>query len=152
MANLPRAWSRFRELDQLRRDFDNVLERFLGGHAEHRAQSSAVTPAVESFVRDGKLVVRADLAGVDPNDVEITLNGDRLLIRAKRERSHEEEPADFFHRELCYGTFERELRLPEGIETEEVKASYRNGVLELTVPVRQGAKARKVPVEVVGKS
>lgn len=152
MGNVPRAWTPFRELDHLKRDFDDMLERFLGGHSGQAARQAELLPAIESFVRNGQLVVRAELAGVDPADVEITVNGDQLTIRGKRQRTEEDKRGDFYHREISYGNFERTLRLPEGVDTGEIKASLRKGVLELTVPARSGTKARKVPIEVVSKS
>jgi HSP20 family protein len=98
------------------------------------------------------LVVRADLPGVDPKNVEITVSGDQLTIRGKRERVHEEKEHNLIHREVSYGSFERSLRLPEGVKPEEIKAAYHHGVLELTIPVSDQPKTRKVPVQVETKS
>ena len=145
MANEPRAWSPFRELERFSRDFDDLFDRFLGGRLSR--QSPGDGPALESYVDSGKLVVRADLPGVDPKDVEITATGDQLTIRGKREQQREEKGRDFLHREIAYGSFERTVKLPGGVNPDQIKASYRNGVLELTVPLPEQARMRTVPVQ-----
>jgi HSP20 family protein len=150
MADEPQAWSPFRELDRFRRDVDDLFDRFLGGRLTRSSQGSV--PALESFVDNGKFVVRADLPGVAPKDVEITATGDQLTIRGKREQRQEERGRDFIHREVTYGSFERVIKLPGGINPDEIKASYTNGVLELTVPLPQQVRTRRVPIQGSGGS
>jgi HSP20 family protein len=150
MANEPQVWSPLKELDRFRRDFDDLFDRFLGGRMGSMLSRGGEFPALESFIDNGKLMIRVDLPGIDPKDVEITVLGDTLTIRGKREQQREERGRNYLHREVTYGSFERSLRLPEGVKADEVKASYRNGVLELTVAVPQEAAARKVPIEIEG--
>ena len=150
MANDPQKWSPFRELDRFKRDFDDLFDRFLGGRIAHEGQPAG--PALESFIENGKLIVRADLPGIDPKDVEITARGDQLTIRGKRERTREDKGIDFIYCEVSYGSFERTMKLPANVKPDEIKASYRNGVLELTVPMSEQSRIRKVPVEVEPKS
>jgi HSP20 family protein len=145
MANEPQSWSPFRELDRFRRDFDDLFDRFLGGRLSRQVPGNG--PALESYVDSGKLVVRADLPGVDPKDVEITASGDQLTIRGKREQQREEKGRDFVHREVAYGSFERVVKLPGGVNPDEIKASYTNGVLELSVPLPEQSRTRKVPIQ-----
>ena len=151
MASDVQTWSPFRELDRFRRDFDDLLNRFLGGRAGRETELGLI-PALESFIDQGKLVVRADLPGIDPKNVEISVSGDQLTIRGKRERIHEKKEHDLIHREVSYGSFERSVRLPEGVKTDEIKAAYHQGVLELTIPVPEQPKSRKVPIQVESKS
>ncbi|MBV8054194.1 MAG: Hsp20/alpha crystallin family protein [Deltaproteobacteria bacterium] len=146
MANEAQAWSPFRELDRFRRDFDDLFDRFLGGRLSQQ-QPASNRPVLESYVANGKLTVRADLPGIDPKDVEITVAGDQLTIRGKREQQYEEKGQDFIHREVVYGSFERVVKLPGGVNPEEIKASYNNGVLELTVPLPEQSRTRKVPIQ-----
>jgi len=145
MANEPQPWSPFRELDRFRRDFDDLFDRFLGGRLSRQSPGSG--PALESYVDSGKLIVRADLPGIDPKDVEITATGDQLTIRGKREQQREEKGRDFIHREVGYGSFERVVKLPVGVNPDEIKASYNNGVLELAVPLPEQSRTRKVPIQ-----
>jgi HSP20 family protein len=92
---------------------------------------------VEDYVRDGTYVLRAELPGIDPDkDVEITVEGTTLAIRAERREEHTEP-----HRcEFRYGSLVRSVTLPAGADTEHIIASYNKGILEITVPVPE-AKA-----------
>ena len=105
---------------------------------------------VEEFEENGTLVVRADLPGIDPNkDVEVTVNDGTLRIAAERRQEETSEKKDFYRHELRYGTFTRVLPIPEGTRESDIKATYKDGVLEVKVPVEAPApKAvpRKVPV------
>jgi HSP20 family protein len=148
MANQPQTWSPFRELDRFRRDFDDLFDRFLGGRLSKQSPGSG--PALESYVDNGQLIVRADLPGVDPKDVEITASDDQLIIRGKRERQHEEKVRDFIQREVVYGTFERMIKLPGGVNPDQIRASYNNGVLELKVPLPDQSQTRRVPIHSEG--
>lgn len=148
MANQPRVWSPLHEVDRFKQDFDDLFDRFLGDRRRDRGNTG---PLIESFVEGDNLVVRADLPGINPKDVEVTASGDQLTIRGKREREQEKKGRDFIHREVLYGSFERTVRLPAGIKAEEVKASYRNGVLEVTAPMHEPAATRKVPIELETK-
>jgi HSP20 family protein len=143
MARELQIWSPMRELERFRRDFDDLFARFLGA-----SDISLSGPPIESFVDGNRLVVRADLPGVDPKDVEVTLAGNVLTIKGSRRSEHENKGRDFLHREVSYGSFERSLTLPEGVKADQVKASYRNGVLELEVPMPEALAVRKVPVEI----
>ncbi len=149
MANVPQLWpSAFKDLGQLRREFDEVFERVLGHRAFDRESMRAATPAIESYVDKDTLVVRADLPGIDPKDVEVSVVGNNLVIRGQRESKKEEKGRDYYHREISYGSFERSIPLPEGVKADQIKASYKNGVLELSAPLPKEAAARKVPVAI----
>jgi HSP20 family protein len=145
MPHQSQTWSPFRGLDRFRRDFDELLDRFLGGRLSRQAPSSG--PALESYVDNGRLIIRADLPGIDPKDIEITASSDQLIIRGKREQQREEKERDFIYREVEYGGFERLVKLPGGVNPDQIKASYQNGVLELTVPLREQSQTRKVPIQ-----
>ena len=152
MARELQAWSPFRELERFRRDFDDMLNRFFGGAGSWQESSPMLAvPPIESFVQDDKLIVRADLPGIDPKNVEITVTGNTLTLRGTRRSEHENKDRDFMHREVSYGSFERTLTLPSGIKVEDIKASYQNGVLELAIPVPKEMAARKVPIQVEGE-
>jgi HSP20 family protein len=147
MANLPRRWSpAFAGLEQLRREFDDLYERVLGRPVLAPDFTQIGAPAIESYVDKGTLVVRTDLPGVDPKDVEISVVGNNLVIRGHRESKHEEKTRDFYHREISYGAFRRSVPLPVGVKADQIKASYKDGVLELTAALPKEAEHRKIPI------
>jgi HSP20 family protein len=144
-------WRPFGELSTLPHDFDDLFSHFFGTEEEWwptPARWGATLPAVESFVRNGELVVRADLPGIDPKKVELSVEGNRLFIRGEREEKEERKEKDCFHREVRYGRFERALDLPAGVDTESIKATYREGVLEITMTAPKEMVAKKVPITV----
>ena len=148
MARDIQAWSPFRELDHFRRNFDDMFDRLLGGWAPEAIRREINAPAIESYLENGNIVIRADLPGVDPKDVEITVNDDMLTVRGKRESAKEEKGKNYIHREVAYGSFERSMRLPKGVDADSVKASYHNGVLEVRVQAPREMAPRKVPIAV----
>ncbi len=94
-------------------------------------------PLVDSYVDDGRLVIRADLPGMDPAEVETCVKGNHLTIMGKR-RSHRmgtNGEGRYLHHEAPSGEFQRRLRLPDGVDTDKIVASYENGVLELSIPM-----------------
>ena len=147
MANALQTWDPVRELGHFRHDFDEMIERFAKPPWLQRFAAASNEPPIESFIDNDTLVVRAELPGVDPKDVEVTMSGNMLTIRASREERHEKKERDFLHREISYGRIERTLSLPPGITGEGVKASYRDGILELTIPIPKELSTRKVPVQ-----
>lgn len=153
---LPEVWSPFRgpfrELARIRRRFDDLLEEMMGERetAFEEFEPMVLKPRVESFIEDGKLMIRAELPGVDPKNIEVSVTGSELSIHASREEKKETKKRDFFHREVRYGSFDRVITLPEGVKAEDLKASYRDGVLELTAPVPKELERKEVKVHVEG--
>jgi HSP20 family protein len=91
---------------------------------------------VEEFTENGTFVVRAELPGIDPDkDVEVTVDDGVLHITAKRSEEEEKTERDFHRRELRYGSFTRVLSLPEGVDEASVVASYKDGILEVRLPM-----------------
>jgi HSP20 family protein len=105
------------------------------------------TPAVESYVKNGNLVVRADVPGLELKDLEVTILGNVLSVKGERKSEQEVKKEDYLHREISYGAFERRMSLPEGAATDKIKASFKNGVIEITVPLAKETVAKKVPIK-----
>jgi HSP20 family protein len=109
------------------------------------------TLRVDEFRDDDTEVIRADIAGIDPEkDVEITVSNGVLHIEAHRREEEKKEGKDFYRRELRYGSFSRDLVLPEGATEADVKATYKDGILEVRVPVpapkAAGTETKKIPI------
>jgi len=146
-------WRPSRELDRFRGEFDNLLERFgLDRDWFGEREPAPARPAIESCVEGGKFIVRTDLPGIDPKDIEIKVVGEVLTVKGSREEKHETKKADFLRREIRYGSFERAISLPAGIKADNLKATYHDGVLELTAPMPQEAVPKEVKIQVEGPS
>ena len=143
-------WKPSTELSTLHDEIDSLFARFFGEDEGWwmRPFERGMLPAVESYVRNGELVIRADLPGIDPKDVELSVEENRLTIKGERKTKKETEGAEKLHREVSYGRFERIVALPAGTDADSVKATYHDGVLEVTMKAPKGMKAKKVPITV----
>ena len=93
------------------------------------------------------MVVQVDVPGIDFNDVELSVEGDTLVIRGGTQVGQVVSNNDFFHRERAIGVFSRAVTLPEGTDREHIEMTYENGVLEVSVPFTTGQETRKIPIE-----
>ena len=138
-------WAPFQGLFDMQRDMD-LLTRRLWGPGESR---KTWVPAVDVFHREGDLVIRAELPGVDPEkDVEITLRDGLLTIRG--ERRHEERTSEngISRFESARGSFERSVVLPQGVKEDGITAAYENGILEVVVPgMAELTGEKRIPVQ-----
>ena len=106
------------------------------------------SPQIETFQRGDQFVVRADLPGLNKEDVNIELTDDSLSIQGERREEHEEHREGYYRSERSYGSFHRAVPLPEGAITETAKANFSNGVLEITVqaPPREVSRRRRIEI------
>jgi HSP20 family protein len=143
-----RTWDPFNELRTMQNEMDRLFSRFLGaertGEGEHIGMW---IPSIESYMKDGKLIIKAELPGVDAKDLDVTITERELVIKGERKAEKDEKEKDYSYREITYGSFERRFLLPEGVKTEELKAKFNNGLLEVTVPVPTAPKAKKIEIE-----
>jgi HSP20 family protein len=107
------------------------------------SQLAAWTPQVEVMEREGNMIVRADLPGMNPDDVQVEITDDAIILQGERRQEHEEQREGRYVSEVTYGTFYRAIPLPEGANAENARATFRDGVLEITVPVQQRESRRK---------
>ena len=128
-------------------ELKSVLRGFGGLHRDFNDQETEAVadwaPRVETYVKDEALHVRADLPGLDPKAVDISVEDDVLTIRGERKAEHESAA----YREVSYGRFERRIRVPDGTEADKITAKFTNGVLEIAVPLPKPV-SRKVTVNV----
>lgn len=104
---------------------------------------------VEEFVEDKTLVVRAELPGIDPEkDVDISVVDGSLVIRAQKEQKSETRDKDAYRSEFHYGSFVREIALPAGVDEAQIAATYRDGLLEVRVPIGEPIEPAKVKIPI----
>ncbi|HHC08683.1 MAG TPA: Hsp20/alpha crystallin family protein [Actinobacteria bacterium] len=123
------------------REFDRLFE------GEGQLERTWV-PRIDAFTVDGKLVVRAEVPGVAPEDIDVTVEDGKLVISGKRHFEDEVTEAGWHRKEIFEGEFKRTLFLPESADLEKIEAKTRNGILEVTIPMMAEALPKKVTVKV----
>lgn len=113
-----------------------------GGMQQGRGERMVWNPQVEIARRGDQLVVRADVPGVNKEDLQVDVDNDVLTIRGERRESHEENEGGFYRTERSYGQFYRAIPLPEGTSSDQVNAEYRDGVLEISLPAPRQIEGR----------
>jgi HSP20 family protein len=142
-------WNPTRDLHRFRRELDDFLEKFGVEGGVFKDWEQSTHPACESYVDGDKFIVRVDLPGIDPANIDVKVVGGTLTIKGSRKEKAETSKQDYLRREIRYGSFERSISLPDGVKAEDLKASYRNGVLELTalMPKESAPKEVKIDIE-----
>jgi HSP20 family protein len=135
-------WRPFREMERWARRFPRFFEEWPFFEREE------FFPALESFVKNGNLVVRVDVPGVEPKDIDVSVVGNVLRIKGERKEEKEVKSEDYITRESSYGAFERHMALPEGANTEKITANFKNGVVEITMPVAKAVEGKKIPLQI----
>jgi HSP20 family protein len=117
-----------------------------------RGEATGFVPTFEVKETKDSYTFKADLPGVKESDVEISLSGNMLTISGKREEEKKDEGDRYFAYERSYGTFSRSFTLPEGADTEHVRAELKDGVLTIAVPKKPEVQPRRIDVQSSGKS
>jgi len=145
-----RGWP-FRELDELREEMDRLFERTLGRAVPLRREVPVVrgwAPAIDMFERKNEVVLRAEVPGMSKEEINISVLGNTLTISGERKTEEEVEEDDYYCCERSYGRFQRDITLPQGVDAEKIKASYKSGVLEVVLPKTEEAKPKQIEVAV----
>lgn len=113
-----------------------------------RASTGAGMIPVDEYEEEGALVVRAELPGIDPEtDVELTVSNHMLHIDAERKEEEKVKDKGYVRHEVRYGSFSRTLPLPEGVTEADIKANYKNGILEIRIPTPVVEPAKKIAID-----
>src|SRR5256885_10878365 len=149
LANRERAAS---PLSSLHQEMDRVFDDFFGDWslAPFRGlEAGTFVPRVELKEDDKQIQVTAELPGVDEKDVRVSAADDVLIIEGEKKSETEEKEKGFYRSERYYGSFRRELALPSGIDMDKADASFKNGILKLTLPKTEQAQktAKSIPIK-----
>lgn len=124
------------------REWDRMLE------TDTAAEPRAWAPRIDAFDRDGALVIRVEVPGVNADDIDITVENGKLEISGSRSLLTETDEGGYHRKEILEGSFKRSLFLPDTADVEEVSATSQEGILEIVIPTRAEALPKKVTVEV----
>ena len=149
----PSGWSSspFRALQRLSDEMDRMFDdvgfgrRWLAPFGRETGLETWA-PEVEVFQRNNELTIKADLPGLKRDEVSVDIADDTLTIQGERRREHEEEREGVYRSERSYGSFCRVIPLPEGAMTDQAKANFHDGVLEITMPAPPATKGRRLEI------
>jgi HSP20 family protein len=133
-------WEPFAEFGEMRSRLDRLFDEWLDGRERVWA------PAVDVVREDDHLVLHADLPGIKPEEVKIEVEDDILTVSGEHRETNVEKGKNYVRRERRYGSFSRSMALPVGVDAGKIKAKTHDGVVEVTIPLRQEVK--KEPVRI----
>jgi HSP20 family protein len=138
-------WDPGRELDTLQTDINRVFDTFFGDRTAEDATRRWI-PAMDLVETDDHLVLKADLPGLDEEDVNIEIKDGVLTVSGERRTEHEDSSNGYHRVERAYGRFSRSLSLPQGVDADQVQAEFDKGVLEVRIPKPAERKPHRVQI------
>lgn len=154
MARAVTVWKPFRDLvpfdfEQMRREMDRLWDSFFErGIRRKHEEGSTWLPALDVSETKNDLVVKAEVPGMDPKDIDISLSDGILTIKGEKKQEKEEKEEDYHLIERSYGAFTRSLQLPKGIQSDKIQATYKNGILKVVLPKSEEAKKKEIKIKV----
>ena len=133
-----------------RSDVDDLFGRVFGLDSPVQWNGSGYRVPTDVFHSEDRLVIRMDLPGVDPDDVDVTVQEGTLIVNGKRSFPHDARDVRFMRRGIFYGDFTQRVAVGKGLDVDRVSASYDTGVLELTIPYSEEVQPRKIEIDFTG--
>ncbi|MDD2352616.1 MAG: Hsp20/alpha crystallin family protein [Candidatus Caldatribacteriota bacterium] len=128
-------------------DFFDIMNR-PGGNKRRRWEEGGIwSPSTDLIDKKDKLIARIELPGVEKKDVKISLSENNLTIRGEIEKDKETKKEDYYCCERAYGTYSRTISLPTEVDQDKIKASFKNGILEITMPKKPEKKPKEISIE-----
>jgi len=140
-------WSAFDELNRLRDEIDRVFQSSFGDMTPSMGFLEGWSPAVDLFEDRDKFTVKAELPGMKKEEIEVSLHGNTLTVSGERKRQQEHREGENYRSERYFGRFQRNIQLPQAVETGKVHASYRDGILSIELPKTEEAKRKQIEVK-----
>jgi HSP20 family protein len=147
-------WRPFMDLARWDRDMERMMGDFFGRRPWwperwFRTEGVELTaPVVDLYEEKDDIVVKAELPGIDKDNIEVNLADHTLTIKGEKKKEEEIKEENYYRSERSYGSFVRTLELPKDVHTDKVKATFKNGILEVRLPKTEEAKAKEVKVKV----
>ncbi len=143
---LPALRSHFGELDRMRREMDRLWESITRDHFPSTFDYDWV-PSLDLSDRGDSLVAELEVPGMDPKDINISVTGNVLTISGEKKREREEDEHNYHLLERSYGKFSRSVQLPSTVDPDRVEASYKDGILSISLDKTERAKTKRIEVK-----
>lgn len=140
-----------REIERISRDMDRIFDSFFERRFRKRFRffdEEELYPLVDLSETDNDLILRAELPGIDPDNINISLSNGTLTIKGEKKQEKEEDIEDYHIIERSYGTFTRQIELPKAVESDQVSASYKNGILKIILPKKEESKRKEIKISI----
>ncbi|MDZ7330814.1 MAG: Hsp20/alpha crystallin family protein [candidate division KSB1 bacterium] len=141
-------WRPLSEIDSFRREMDRMFDTFFGTSSEVAESTLAWYPSVDIKETKDDFVLTAEVPGINKDDIKISISENTLTIKGEKKEEKKEETENYHRLERRYGTFQRSFTLPTQVEDKKVKASYKDGVLTITLPKKEEVKPKEIPITV----
>jgi len=144
------TWDPFKGLWNFQDEMERMVVPFDCGRLSRPSDGGGMwMMPVEVYETKERLVVKAEVPGLESKDIDVSMLGNTLTIRGERQHEAEaKEEEHFYRQEFAYGVFQRQIELPQAVNPESLKASYKNGILEISLPKREEAKPKQIKVDV----
>ncbi|MFP4083776.1 MAG: Hsp20/alpha crystallin family protein [Desulfonatronovibrio sp.] len=143
-GNVSRNTSRRNAPENMLDLFEEMWTRPFRGFGEFPKE---FTPSVEISEKEDSVQVRAEVAGLNPEDIDVSVENNNLILRGEKKREQKDEQENYVHMECSYGSFNRVIPLRADIDKDNVSASYKNGVLSITLPKTKESRSKKISIE-----
>lgn len=141
-------WRPFREIARLRQEMDRLWDEYFGtGRRALQPLEETWVPAVDVAETADKITVKAEIPGMEPKDIEISMVGDTLTIKGEKKVEREEKEENYHLIERSYGSFSRSMKMPAAVDPDKVEATYKNGVLTIVLPKKEEVKPKTIEIK-----
>ena len=139
-------WDPFKELLDVRDNFDRLIDRIF--NRDFDLWEGERTPSIDVYEEGDNIIVKAEIPGVKKEDISVTLSDDTLTISGKKSEEKEVKKENYYRKEIRSGSFSRSFTLPARVDKDKVKATYKDGVLQLVLPKAPEEKEKEIKIEI----
>ena len=140
----------FKDIEKARSEMDRLLDTFLFGRPQKGDIWEEIEwlPAIDVAETKNEIVVNVEIPGMDPKEFDISVSEGTLMIKGEKKQEKEEKEENYHLTERRYGTFTRSILLPQEVESDKIRASYKDGILKITLPKSEEAKKNEIKIKV----
>ncbi|MCS7250584.1 MAG: Hsp20/alpha crystallin family protein [candidate division WOR-3 bacterium] len=149
MRHWLRPWTPLaKELEELEKDIKRTFEEFFGRRRRMPAMAEEFVPLIDMYEKGNDIIVEAEIPGLEKEDLSVTVSENSLTIKGEIKKEKEVKEKDYYLCERSYGSFSRTIELPTEVDSEKAKASYKNGILKITLPKKQPEKKLETEIKI----
>ena len=149
-------WRPFTGLSPWEREVDRMMDDFFAKRMRPwwperwfgAREGEIVAPVLDVYEEKDEIIVKAELPGIDKNQIEVEISDSELILKGENKKEEKIEEKNYYRCERSYGAFRRSVQLPKDVQADKIKASFKNGILEVRLPKTEKAKAKDIKVKV----